>query len=234
MSSVYKIAICDDTEIDRNFIKDIVTDWANMSGVKPDIHMFSSAEEFLFEYEDCKDYQILLLDIEMGQMDGVSLAKELRKTNDSAQIVFITGYSDYIAEGYEVSALHYLMKPVREEKLSEVLDRAVSKLGKDEKALMLESGGETNLVPIYRIRFIDVRGNYTTVHADKEYTIKKTLSDVEKELDERFYRVGRSCIVNLTQISKVTKTDIFFNSGETVPLPRGSYEKVNRAIIEFN
>ena len=234
MSSVYKIAICDDTEIDRNFIKDIVTDWANKSGVKPDIHMFSSAEEFLFEYEDCKDYHILLLDIEMGQMDGVSLAKELRKTNDSAQIVFITGYSDYIAEGYEVSALHYLMKPVREEKLSEVLDRAVSKLGKDEKALMLESGGETNLVPIYRIRFIDVRGNYTTVHADKEYTIKKTLSDVEKELDERFYRVGRSCIVNLTQISKVTKTDIFFNSGETVPLPRGSYEKVNRAIIEFN
>jgi DNA-binding LytR/AlgR family response regulator len=234
MSSVYKIAICDDTEIDRNFIKDIVTDWANKSGVKPDIHMFSSAEEFLFEYEDCKDYQILLLDIEMGQMDGVSLAKELRKTNDSAQIVFITGYSDYIAEGYEVSALHYLMKPVREEKLSEVLDRAVSKLGKDEKALMLESGGETNLVPIYRIKFIDVRGNYTTVHADKEYTIKKTLSDVEKELDERFYRVGRSCIVNLTQISKVTKTDIFFNSGETVPLPRGSYEKVNRAIIEFN
>ena len=234
MSSVYKIAICDDTEIDRNFIKDIVTDWANKSGVKPDIHMFSSAEEFLFEYEDCKDYQILLLDIEMGQMDGVSLAKELRKTNDSAQIVFITGYSDYISEGYEVSALHYLMKPVREEKLSEVLDRAVSKLGKDEKALMLESGGETNLVPIYRIRFIDVRGNYTTVHADKEYTIKKTLSDVEKELDERFFRVGRSCIVNLTQISKVTKTDIFFNSGETVPLPRGSYEKVNRAIIEFN
>ena len=234
MSSVYKIAICDDTEIDRNFIKDIVTDWANKSGVKPDIHMFSSAEEFLFEYEDCKDYQILLLDIEMGQMDGVSLAKELRKTNDSAQIVFITGYSDYIAEGYEVSALHYLMKPVREEKLSEVLDRAVSKLGKDEKALMLESGGETNLVPIYRIRFIDVRGNYITVHADKEYTIKKTLSDVEKELDERFYRVGRSCIVNLTQISKVTKADIFFNSGETVPLPRGSYEKVNRAIIEFN
>ena len=234
MSSVYKIAICDDTEIDRNFIKDIVTDWANKSGVKPDIHMFSSAEEFLFEYEDCKDYQILLLDIEMGQMDGVSLAKELRKTNDSAQIVFITGYSDYIAEGYEVSALHYLMKPVREEKLSEVLDRAVSKLGKDEKALMLESGGETNLVPIYRIRFIDVRGNYITVHADKEYTIKKTLSDVEKELDERFYRVGRSCIVNLTQISKVTKTDIFFNSGETVPLPRGSYEKDNRAIIEFN
>ena len=232
MGRVYKIAICDDTEIDRNYIKDIVSDWAGRNGIKVDIHLFASAEQFLFEYEDSKDYQILLLDIEMGKMDGVTLAKELRKTNDSAQIVFITGYSDYIAEGYEVSALHYLMKPVKEEKLFEVLDRAANKLGKDEKSLMLESSGETNLVPIYRIRFIDVRGNYTTVHADKEYTVKKTLSDMEKELDERFFRVGRSCIVNLTYISKVTKTDIFFNTGESVPLPRGSYEKVNRAIIQ--
>ena len=63
----------------------------------------------------------------MGAMDGVELAKRLRKTNDTVQIVFITGYSDYIAEGYEVAALHYLMKPVKEDKLFSVLDRAVEK-----------------------------------------------------------------------------------------------------------
>ncbi|MBO5623941.1 MAG: LytTR family transcriptional regulator DNA-binding domain-containing protein, partial [Butyrivibrio sp.] len=51
--------------------------------------------------------------------------------------------------------------------------------------------------------------------------------------DDRFFRVGRSSLVNLSCISRVTKTDIFFNNGESVPLPRGSYEKVNRAIIEF-
>ena len=229
--SDYKIAICDDTEVDRNYIKDIVSNWARQSGHSVDICLFSSAEEFLFEYEEDKSYQILLLDIEMGKMDGVTMAKKIRKTSDSAQIVFITGYSDYIAEGYEVSALHYLMKPVKEDKLFEVLDRAVKKISKDGKMLILESGGEIDMVPIYRIRYVDVRANYITVHADKDITVKKTLSEIEKELDERFFRVGRSCIVNLTCISRVTKTDIYFNDGGSVQLPRGSYEKVNRAII---
>ena len=232
--SDYKIAICDDTEADRKYIKDLVIGWAHNFGYDIDIHLFSSAEEFLFEYEEDKEYQILLLDIEMGKMNGVTMARKLRETNDSAQIVFITGYSDYIAEGYEVSALHYLMKPVKEDKLFEVLDRAVKKLYKNEKMLRLEANGEINMVPIYRISYVDVRGNYTTVHADKEITVKKTLSEIEKELDERFFRVGRSSIVNLSCISRVTKTDIFFTNGESVPLPRGSYEKVNRAIIDFN
>lgn len=229
--SDYKIAICDDTEVDRNYIKDIVSNWARQSGHSVDICLFSSAEEFLFEYEEDKSYQILLLDIEMGKMDGVTMAKKIRKTSDSAQIVFITGYSDYIAEGYEVAALHYLMKPVKEDKLFEVLDRAAKKISKDGKVLILESGGEIDMVPIYRIRYVDVRANYITVHADKDITVKKTLSEIEKELDERFFRVGRSCIVNLTCISRVTKTDIYFNDGGSVQLPRRSYEKVNRAII---
>jgi DNA-binding LytR/AlgR family response regulator len=167
----------------------------------------------------------------MGKMDGVTMAKKIRQASDSVQIVFITGYSDYIAEGYEVAALHYLMKPVKEDKLFEVLDRAAKKISKDGKVLILESGGEIDMVPIYRIRYVDVRANYITVHADKDITVKKTLSEIEKELDERFFRVGRSCIVNLTCISRVTKTDIYFNDGGSVQLPRGSYEKVNRAII---
>ena len=229
--SDYKIAICDDTEVDRNYINDIVCNWARQCGHSVDVCLFASAEEFLFEYEEDKSYQILLLDIEMGKMDGVTMAKKIRQASDSVQIVFITGYSDYIAEGYEVAALHYLMKPVKEDKLFEVLERAVKKISKDGKVLILESGGEIDMVPIYRIRYVDVRANYITVHADKDITVKKTLSDVEKELDDRFFRVGRSCIVNLTCISRVTKTDIYFNDGGSVQLPRGSYEKVNRAII---
>lgn len=78
---------------------------------------FSSAENFLFYYAEECDYDILLLDVEMGAMDGVTMAKKLRQSNDTVQIIFITGYSDYIFEGYEVAALHYLMKPVKEEKL---------------------------------------------------------------------------------------------------------------------
>ena len=75
----------------------------------------------------------------MGAMDGVTMARKLRQDNQTVQIIFITGYADYISDGYEVDALHYLMKPIQEEKLFAVLDRAVTKLIKNEKVLNIIS-----------------------------------------------------------------------------------------------
>lgn len=229
----YKIAICDDCDVDRQYISNMVTLWGERSGYIVHIDRFSSAENFLFHYAEESDYDILLLDIEMGTMDGVTMAKKLRKENDTVQIVFITGYSDYILEGYEVAALHYLMKPVKEEKLCAVLDRATQKLAKNEKVLNFEIGGEMVRVPIYQIRYADVFGNYVTIHASSDVTVKMTLSDLEKQLDERFYRAGRSCIVNLSQISRVTKAAIKLSDGTAIPLPRGAYNGINRAIINM-
>lgn len=229
----YKIAICDDSGADRAYIANMVQRWAQKTGHSVHCDDFPSAESFLFHYAEESDYDILLLDIEMGQMDGVTMAKALRKSNDTVQIIFITGYSDYIAEGYEVAALHYLMKPVREEKLDSVLDRAVEKLAKNEKVLTFEIGGEMTRIPIYQIRYADVFGNYVTLHASTDTTVKMTLSELEKQLDERFCRVGRSCIVNLTQISRVTRTEIKLADGTALPLPRGAYDGLNRAIINM-
>lgn len=229
----YKVAICDDSDADRRYIMDMVRSWASAAGHEVQIDGFPSAESFLFRYAGESDYDILLLDIEMGAMDGVTMAKELRKSNDTVQIIFITGYSDYISEGYEVAALHYLMKPVNEEKLCLVLDRAAEKLAKNERVLNFEVSGEMVRVPIYQIRYADVLGNYVTVHAQTDVTVKMTLGELEKQLDERFYRVGRSALVNLTQISRVTRTEIRLNDGTAIPLPRGAYEGVNRAIINM-
>lgn len=229
----YKVAICDDSDADRRYIMDMVRSWASAAGHEVQIDGFPSAESFLFRYAGESDYDILLLDIEMGAMDGVTMAKELRKSNDTVQIIFITGYSDYISEGYEVAALHYLMKPVNEEKLCLVLDRAAEKLAKNERVLNFEVSGEMVRVPIYQIRYADVLGNYVTVHALTDVTVKMTLGELEKQLDERFYRVGRSALVNLTQISRVTRAEIRLNDGTAIPLPRGAYDGVNRAIINM-
>lgn len=229
----YKIAICDDSDTDRQYISDLVNRWAVNTGHTAQTSMFVSAENFLFHYAEKNDYDILLLDIEMGTIDGVTMAKKLRQENDTVQIVFVTGYSDYISEGYEVAALHYLMKPVKEEKLFSVLDRAVVKLSKNEKVLNFEIGGEMVRVPVYQIRYADVFGNYVTIHALDDLTVKMTLGDLEKELDDRFFRVSRSAVVNLTRISRVTRKEIKLNDGVSIPLPRGAYEGVNRAIINM-
>ena len=230
---IYKIAICDDSSADRTYVTDMVNRWSVAAGHAVQINAFDSAESFLFHYAAESDYDILLLDIEMADMDGVTMAKQLRRDNETVQIIFITGYTDYIAEGYEVAALHYLVKPVKEEKLFSVLDRAAEKLAKNEKVLLYEVGGEMVRVPVYQIRFAEVMGNYVTLHAAEDVTVKMTLGNLEKELDERFYRAGRSIIVNLTQISRVTKTEIKLSDGTVIPLPRGAYEGVNRAIINM-
>lgn len=229
----YKTAVCDDSAADRQYLSDLVRQWARSAGHTVTIAEFPSAESFLFHYAEEKDYDILLLDIEMGNMDGITMARRLRRENDTVQIVFITGYSDYIAEGYEVDALHYLMKPTGRDKLFSVLDRAAEKLKKNEKVLTLETGGETIRIPVYQIRYADVQGNYVTIHASVDVTVRMTLRELASELDDRFYRAGRSLIINLTRISRVTKTEIRLSDGTALPLPRGAYEGVNRAIINM-
>lgn len=227
-----KIAICDDSAVDRDYTAGMVEAWARDRGILLILRKFPSAETFLFQYAEEKDWDILLLDIEMGALDGVSMAKTVRKENEAVQIVFLTGYSDYIAEGYEVAALHYLMKPIKSEKLRVVLDRAAEKRKQQDRCLNLELSGEMVRLPFYEIRYLEVRQNYVTLHAKREYTVKRTLGEFEKELDQRFFRVGRSLILNLKDVRRVTRTEVRLSDGTVLPLPRGAYEPLNRAIIE--
>ena len=166
----FRIAICDDNIADTGFIQHILSHWAAARQVTIQVETFPSAERFLFRYADDPAFDLLLLDIEMGGMDGVTMAKRIRRDDRTIQIVFLTGYSDYIAEGYEVAALHYLTKPVGEEKLFSVLDRAMERRQQNERYLNLELPDELVRIPFSEIRYLDVHQNYVTVHSQKEYT----------------------------------------------------------------
>ena len=213
----YRAAICDDSTTDAEFVGSILHQWAAERGIEVESERFASADAFLFRYAEDKSFDLLLLDVEMPGTDGVTLAKTVRQENEAVQIVFITGYSDYIAEGYDVAALHYLVKPVSREKLFAVLDRAWEKHRR---------------LPLYEVRYLDVHQNYVTVHARQDYTVKRTLGEFEAQLDEGFLRVGRGMILNLKQIRRVTKKEVVLADGTALPLPRGAYEPLNRAIIE--
>ena len=229
----YHIAVRDDNPTDSAYVRSLLDFWAKERKISIQAETFPSSEAFLFRYAEDKTFDFLLLDIEMGSMDGVTLAKRVRREDQALQIIFITGYSDYLADGYDVSALHYLLKPVNQEKLSSVLDKGIEKLRQRGRFLNLELSGELVRIPLCEIRYLEVRQNYVTVHGKKDYTMKRPLRDFEKELDTSFHRVGRSIIVNLSFIRRVTKTEIHLLEGTVLSLPRGAYVPLNRAIITY-
>lgn len=231
---IYQIAICDDEHIICNLIEGLVKKWAEKADIQVKISIFSSAESFLFTYEEDKSFDILLLDIEMPGTNGVDLAQIIREKNKAIQIVFITGYMDYIAQGYDVEALNYLLKPVNEEKLFQVLDKARERIIVRDKVLYLESSEGMVQLPLNHILYAQVDRNYITIHSlEGKYMRKQTLKDLEEELDERFFRVGRSFIVNLNYVKRTSKAEIELKNGDTIPLARNRYEAINQAIINY-
>lgn len=230
----YKIAICDDEEQQIQYLAVLVKEWAENSGRMVNIRPFFSAEEFLFRYEDEKDYDILLLDIEMGDTSGVELAKRIREENDSVQIVFITGYPDFIAEGYEVGALHYLLKPVSAEKLNGVLDRAAGNMQKKGRAIFISSGKDTQRIPVDSIVYVEVFSHKLIIHTvHSEYETKLSIAGMEEMLGEGFVRCHRSFLAGIAFIDRITRDSVVFDDGRAIPLARSAYGEVNRAFINY-
>ena len=229
-----KIAVCDDEQNQIQYITSLVTSWSAREGHNCEIRAFESAEAFLFEYEDDKAYDILLLDVEMKNITGIELAKRIRKDNNRAEIVFITSHFEFVGEGYEVDALHYLIKPISSDKLAQVLTKAAEKLAVDPPSVVISCDGET--VKLYEevILYVESFLHYIVIHTeDKEYKIKESISAFEEKLSKDFYRIHRSYLASLKHITRISRTSVNIGNIE-LPLSRGKYDDINRAFIEHN
>ena len=122
-----KIAIVDDEIREQEIIAKYIGEWAEAKKELVEFFFFESSEGFLFSWEDVKDYALLALDIEMGEISGLELAKKIRSEDKRIPIIFVTGYDEYMQYGYDVSALHYLIKPVNKEKLFQALNKLSEK-----------------------------------------------------------------------------------------------------------
>ncbi len=228
------ITICDDERTQIEYLSTLVYKWANGRGKAVHISAYESAESFLFAYEDDKTADILLLDIQMRELDGVELARKIRQGNETVQIVFIAGFSDYIAQGYDVSALNYLMKPVKESKLFDVLDKAVLRLTKKKAILLVDTDNGTERILQSDILFIEAFAHAAVIQTKTAVIETRiSISEIEKSLDSTFIRCHRSYIVGLRHISRITKTDVILDSGKVIPLSRRLYNDVNKAFINY-
>lgn len=229
-----KIAICDDDTSQRAYLSDIVCSWAKRNRHLAEVKQYVDAKSFLFDYAEEKDFDILLLDIEMPGMNGIELAKEVRRENAAVQIVFITGYYEYFSDGFDVSALHYLIKPAEERKLCAVLDKATDHLAYRQRSVLLSTADGDIKVSLADIVYIESENVYIIVHTvHGSHRMRMTLGKFSGQLDETFFKVHRSFVVGLKYVKKITRSEVTMINGDTVPISRGMYDEVHKALIRY-
>ena len=230
-----KLAICEDELTIAEQITRLVQSWAALRGQAVYITRFESAEAFLFAYEDNKAMDLILLDIQMGEMDGMTLARKIREDNNNVQIIFITGISDYVAEGYDVSAVHYLLKPVKVEKLYAALDKASANLSKPKRILSVDTADGIALVVVDDIVCIEALDHALAVTTKAGVVhCRMPLYKLEEILaDARFIKTHRSYLVNLAYVKRVTRMEVILDDGRVLPLSRRLYKDINSALMKY-
>lgn len=229
-----KVAVCDDEDEQRRFLSEIITVWAreNRHGLR--LRQYPDARAFFFDYEEQKDFDLLVLDVEMPGMSGTELAKAVRRENTSVQIIFVTGYYEYFSDGFDVSALHYLIKPVDGDRLCPVLEKAVQNLAWRQRSVLVSTREGEIKIPLADILYIEAEKVYVNVHtAQGSCRTRVALGKFAEQLDDTFFRVHRSYIAGLKYISRITRTEITMVNGDVIPISRGLYNEVHAALIRY-
>lgn len=232
-----RVAICDDEQAQQLLVEKYLLEWGEEHQISITTSFFPNGESFLFSWEEDKEYDLLIFDIEMGKMNGMELAGEIRKQDEEIPILFITGYDSYMAQGYEVSALHYLLKPVNKEMLFAVLDRLQKnreKIELEERFLFQTEEGSLSL-PLSKIWYVEASAHQCILYTqEQEYVLRQTISAVEKLLDgkKEIIRCHRSYLVNLQHISAIVKNEIILDNKKRLPISRNLSKEVNAAFIK--
>ncbi|XMB73196.1 LytTR family DNA-binding domain-containing protein [Mycoplasmatota bacterium WC30] len=230
-----RICLVDDDSTQLDYLKLIIEKWANKRNINTDINFYHSAEEMLFENNESYPYDMIILDIQMGKINGIELAKKIRQTDKNVIIAFISGMADYVFDGYEVQAIRYILKPVKDIKVYELLDYVKLHKSKEKRYIILSVSGEKKKINYDDIIYFESMGHYVTFHLENtEYDYKYNISELCLELSEsEFVRTHRSYVVNLKYIEKITKNECQLINNIKVPLSRSSYKDVNEKFINY-
>lgn len=149
--------------------------------------------------DKCRELKpdVILLDVEMPGLNGIGLARELRRLTPAPVIVFVTAHEDYAVDAFELAAADYLLKPVRLERLSQALERARLRLNTRPAVLSARLGERLISIPVDRIRVLLAEDKYTAVHhVDGQLLIDESLVSLEQRFPERFIRAHRNALVS--------------------------------------
>ena len=231
-----RIAICEDNREHTEILEDMAKHWAKKVGEQIVIGCYQSAEQFLFCVKDELHYDLAFLDIQMSKIDGLQLARMIRKEDKMIFLVFTTALKKYAPKGYEVSAFRYLIKPLQESEVFQVLTEASRMIGERKReTIIVTRGDESRRVFKDEIYYIEVDNHHIILHL-KEETIrfKAKLKEFEIQFREpQFCKCHRSYIVNLKYTGKISREGVEIDGKGTLPISKSRWEALNHCYMEY-
>ncbi len=233
---MFSIAVVDDEPLHRDLLTGYIKEWSRREQLPLAVETFASSEAFYFSWCEDQRFDVLFLDIMMKGTDGVSLARKLREKGRAIAIVFTTGIADYMEEGYGVEALHYLLKPLDQNKVWECLNKCRQKkedAGHTEILVPTEDG----LIKIQAqtIVYAEAAGHYCELECMQErLCVKTSIRDLEQILCAAgdFLFCHRSYLVNIQKISRLNRQDIRMDNGSVIPVSRRLYPVIYERFLK--
>lgn len=226
-----KIAICDDEWIQLQATKAQLEEAYKSLDLRIDV--FQDGRQLIASTEKIC-YDLIILDIEMPGIDGLSVARKLRELDQEMALVFLTSHLEYALKGYEVNALRYLTKPVKKEQLTEIINHLIEK-NSEARKILLKAEDEMVMVSVRDILYMEAcNQDIRIVTRDREYLRRYNIRDYEEQLNPYFFvRCHRSYLVNLSHIARIAGRDIVVDNQDIIPLSRTREKSVKEALILY-
>lgn len=228
------IAVCDDIPIECADIAKQIETILKQSNTDFMIKKFFGGLELIQSRES---FDIIFLDIKMPNINGMELAKKIRKQGRQSLIIFITSASEYVFDAFDVEAFQYLLKPIQTDKLKNVLEKATKKMQIDANIdfLMISANRQIQKVFLKDILYIESIGRIAKIHCNNgTLETYEQIGILEDKLSDKFFfRCHKCFLVNLNFVDAFNKTEVRLENGEKIMLAKRRYEDFQKAILSY-
>lgn len=227
------IAVCDDVVMECSKIAAKIRGVLEEMEVSCTIRQFYSGRELL---QSSESFDIIFLDIIMGDLDGMKTAQLIREKAYDKLLVFISASRDYVFDAYDVEAFQYLLKPIEEKKLKKVLQKAVRKTVERSQAFLIVSRDrQKKKIFLDDIYYFEIRGRMIDVHGTGGiFSYYEQIGLLERELQGKgFFRCHKSYLVNLKYVGVYNRQELVLDNGERIAIARRRYEDFCREILKY-
>ena len=224
------IAIIEDEAVFIEHLSGLLKKWSEENNHLISIRKYLSGSTFLSDWENGMDFDVVFIDIMLPYaLNGVEIAKEIRRTNENVTLIFVTSVSEEMAEGYRVAAMQYLIKPADYKDICVCMDK-VSDIVISRKTTMYSFQKNKNTllrIPYREILYFSSCLQYTEIYTTREVEKQlERLKNIETVLPHQFVKCHRSYIVNVEAIYSITPTSITLINKAVIPLSKTYFDAI--------